>query len=110
MLLRQGDCIRLDSLTAPVGMLRTLPDLQSSVQLVAGDWLLICSDGIPEAPNQDGEDFGDDRLLAALGRFTDRTAEEVCGGIVAEVRSHIREQRQPDEITLIAMKVLLRRI
>jgi sigma-B regulation protein RsbU (phosphoserine phosphatase) len=106
MLVRQRVCNRLDSLTPPVGVLRDLPNLQNSVQLASGDWLLISSDGIPEAANQDGGDFGDDRLLGALRRLTDKTAEEVCEGIVAEVRSHIREQRQPDDITLIAMKVL----
>ena len=88
MLVRQGTCIRLESLTPPAGMLPVLPALEESIEL---------------AP---GEDFGDDGLLDALSRLGSGTALEVCEGIVKEVRNHVREQRQPDDITLIAMKVL----
>ena len=106
MIVRQGTCIRLDSLTPPAGILPILPALQDSVELASGDWLLIFSDGIPEAANENGEDFGDQGLLDALGRLGGGTAAEVCEGVVNEVRNHVREQRQPDDITLIAVKVL----
>src|SRR5271165_2967653 len=106
MLVRQGTCIRLDSITAPAGMLPVMPALQNSIELVAGDCLLIFSDGIPEATDEAGEELGDDGLLNALGRLGEGTAAEVCEGIVNEVRNYVREQRQADDITLIAMKVL----
>jgi len=106
MLVRQGTAIRLDSLTLPAGMLSDLPARQNRVQLVAEDWLLIFSDGIPESENARGEEFGDGRLIEALGRLKSGTAAQVCAGIVDEVREHLREQGQPDDITLIAVKVL----
>ncbi len=106
MVLRQGTCIRLDSITPPAGILPVLPALQNSIELTQGDWLLIFSDGIPEAPDENGEEFGDDGLLGALGRLGGGTAAGVCEGIVNEVRNHVREQRQPDDITVIAVKVL----
>jgi len=43
MLLRQGTCIRLDSITPPAGMLPVLPALQNNIELTQGDWLLIFS-------------------------------------------------------------------
>src|ERR1700734_1936574 len=58
MLVRQGNCLRLESLTLPAGMLSDLPPLQKSVELLTEDWLLIFSDGIPEAMSESGEDFG----------------------------------------------------
>ena len=76
------------------------------MKLAPGDWLLIFSDGIPEAADESGEDFGDRGLLEALGRLGSGTAAEVCAGIVDEVRHYVREQRQADDITLIAVKVL----
>jgi len=99
-------CIRLPSLTPPVGMLPDLSPLQEKVKLTSGDWLLIYSDGISEAATEGGEDFGDNGLLDSLGRLETGTAAEVCEGVVDEVRNHLREQRQPDDITLIAAKVL----
>jgi sigma-B regulation protein RsbU (phosphoserine phosphatase) len=111
MLVRRGDqgkatCIRLASLTLPVGMMPVLPPLQESVELASGDWLLIYSDGVSEAAAEGGEDFGDNRLLDSLGHLGTGTAAEVCEGVVDEVRNHLREQRQPDDITLIALRVL----
>ncbi len=106
MLVRQGRTIRLDSITPPVGLLPTLPALQERVRLLPEDWLLIFSDGIPESTSASREEFGDDRLLNALARLRSGTAAQVCEGIVNEVRDHLREQRQPDDITLIATKVL----
>ncbi len=106
MLVRGRDCIRLDSLTAPVGILPALPVVQRSVGLVSGDWLLVFSDGIPDAAGEGGGDFGDDGLLASLARLRNGTAAEVCEGVVNEVRDYAREQRQADDITLIAVKVV----
>jgi phosphoserine phosphatase RsbU/P len=106
ILVRQGSVSRLDSMTPPAGMLAILPALQDRVQLVPEDWLLIFSDGIPESTNASGEDFGDNGLLDALDCLESGTAAQVCEGIVNEVRNHLREQRQPDDITLIVVKVL----
>jgi phosphoserine phosphatase RsbU/P len=106
MLVRDGTCIRLDSITPPAGMMPVLLALQHSIKLACGDWLLIFSDGIPEAAGDGGEDFGENGLLDALGRVGSGTAAEVCAGVVDEVRNHLREQRQPDDITLIAVKVV----
>ncbi len=87
-------------------MLPVLPALENKVKLASGDWLLIFSDGIPEAVNENGDDFGDQGLLDALCRVGSGSAAEVCAGIANEVRYHVREQRQADDITLIAVKVL----
>src|ERR1035441_331208 len=43
MLVRNGTCIRLETLTPPAGMLPDLPALQESVHLESGDWLVIFS-------------------------------------------------------------------
>jgi sigma-B regulation protein RsbU (phosphoserine phosphatase) len=106
ILIRNGACIRLNSLTPPVGLFPALPALESKVELAPGDCLLIFSDGIPEAADGNGEEFGDEGLLGAFRRSCHRGAAEVCGMVVDEVRNHIREQRQADDITLIAMRVL----
>jgi serine phosphatase RsbU (regulator of sigma subunit) len=106
MLLRDGTVAPLESLTPPAGLLSDLPVRQQRVQLAPGDWLLLFSDGIVEAVNASGEEFGDQRLLEAFGRHNRTTAVQACGGIVQEVRDYIREQRQADDITLIAAHVL----
>ena len=83
--------MRLESLTTPVGLTPVLPTLQRRVGLESGDWLLIFSDGIPEATNRKEEEFADDRLFEALGRLSNGTAAEWCEGIVNEVQHHLRD-------------------
>ena len=98
--------MRLDSLTPPVGLLPTLPALQTSLQLVPRDWLLIFTDGITEALNEKGEEFGRERLLAVIARNFDRTAQEMRDSIVAELSRHSNGLVQSDDVTLIAAHVL----
>jgi serine phosphatase RsbU (regulator of sigma subunit) len=106
MLLRQKTCIRLDSMTPPVGIVAQLPDVQGSVQLAPGDWLLIFSDGIPEAANESGEEFADEGLLGVFERLRDATAAEVCEAVITEAQNRASGQRQGDDLTLIAVNVL----
>jgi sigma-B regulation protein RsbU (phosphoserine phosphatase) len=106
IVIREGACIRLNALTPPVGLFPVLPALESNVELQAGDCLLIFSDGIPEAENDHGEDFGDQGLLFALDRLGSGTPSQACEGVVEAVRNHVREQRQQDDITLIALRVV----
>jgi sigma-B regulation protein RsbU (phosphoserine phosphatase) len=96
----------LESLTPQLGMLPTLEEIAREVQLVPGDWLLVFSDGVTEAANQQGTEFGEEGLLLAFDRASTRGGAEACESVIREVRTHLQEQRQPDDITLIAMKVL----
>ncbi len=99
-------CLRLDSRTPPVGLLPTLPALQMSLQLVPDDWLLVFTDGITEALNEKGEEFGRERLLAAIARNLHRTADEMRDAILAQLGGHSRGLPQSDDVTLIAAHVL----
>jgi sigma-B regulation protein RsbU (phosphoserine phosphatase) len=83
LLVRGNNCIQLDSLTPPAGMLPVLSALQHSVELASGDWLLIFSDGIPEAASQSGDDFGREQASRRSPPSTERNS---CGG----VRGHRR--------------------
>jgi sigma-B regulation protein RsbU (phosphoserine phosphatase) len=106
MVVRQRTCIRLQGTSPPAGLLPVLSEVQRSQQLASGDWLLIFSDGIPEASNESGKCFEDEMLLDALERSCAGTAAEVCESIVNEVRYYTRGQRQADDLTLIAAKIL----
>lgn len=99
-----AEYIRLDARTYPVGLLPTLPALQTSVQLIPGDWLVIFTDGITEALNESGEEFGAARVMAALAAASVQTAEEMRQAIIAELKGHSHVP-QADDITLITAHV-----
>lgn len=105
MVIRHGACLRLDSLTPPVAILPVLPAVEKRIQLLPGDWLLIFSDGIPEATGEHDRDFADDGLLDVFRQAQHGTAAEVCESLVNAVRNHAQGQRQADDLTLIAARV-----
>jgi sigma-B regulation protein RsbU (phosphoserine phosphatase) len=64
------------------------------------------SDGITEARNTEGEEFGIARLLAAMEGNLARNAEEVRGQILDALKNHSRGVSQSDDVTLIVAHVL----
>jgi len=99
-------CRSLDPLTPPAGVLPSLAPLQSSVQLVSGDWLLIFTDGITEAPDENWQEFGRERVLAVMERNLDGTAGQMRDAVLAALAGHTRGVVQTDDVTLIAAHVL----
>lgn len=106
LLLNGGpECIRLHSLTPPVGILPTLPAAQQSIQLTGGDWLVIISDGISEACDAAGKQFGDERLLQILEQQREATASELCHRVLGAVMNYSRGRKQADDLTLVAASI-----
>jgi serine phosphatase RsbU (regulator of sigma subunit) len=95
---------RLESLTPPLGMFAEIPAAECVVQLQVGDWLLIASDGIPEARDPDGQEFGDDRLLARVVQSSE-SALAFCSETIAAVTA-FSENSPSDDLTLLAARVL----
>lgn len=102
-LVREKQGGRLDSLTPPVGMFARIAAKEASVTVDAGDWLIITSDGISEATDENGDEFGDARLLALLDRS--HTTHEFCCSSLEAVTS-FAGNKQADDLTIVAARVL----
>jgi len=76
------------------------------IRMEAGDVILIGTDGIWEAANDDGELFGKDRLREVLAAHADRSAAEIHDAVVQAVRAFRSAQPQADDITLVVVKAL----
>jgi sigma-B regulation protein RsbU (phosphoserine phosphatase) len=81
---RDGACIRLDEGGRVIGAFCDSTFIEGDVQLYEGDKLLLFTDGVTEARNAEGEEFGDRRLLECLRSYVGRNA--------AELRTLIREE------------------
>ena len=98
--------MRLESLTPPAGIFPEAPAVQRKIQLEPGDRLLIFSDGITEACNQDGEEFGDALLLSLLTSSGHLSASQLCEAVLDRVKDFSRGCPQADDLTLVAADVL----
>jgi len=77
----------------------------ASVQLAAGDRLLLFTDGITEAMKADGEEFGEDRLERAAKGLAGESSASVKSKLLAEVRTFC-DSHFHDDATLIVLGAL----
>lgn len=101
---------RLEEGGPVVGLLEFAPYSQESVKLDPGDIVVVFSDGVSEALNAAGEEFGDDRLLAAAHQAArdadDVTSPALVESIVSAVRAFTKEAPQSDDITAMVIRYL----
>ena len=74
----------LESHGSPIGLADDAYE-ERSVHLEAGDRLYLYSDGVPEAMDPAGEQFGDARLLEAIGRRRAEPLQESVATLLGEI-------------------------
>lgn len=104
LILRGNDAVeRLDATGTVLGLFEDWDCEMGERRISAGDTLALYTDGITEAFDNAEEEFGEERLVAALRKHGACCSRELLEAIVAEVRGFSpREQR--DDITMIVAK------
>lgn len=77
---------------------------QRSVMLEAGDLILFYTDGVIEAVNAGGEEFGLDRLRQFILEFQSASASGIIGSLRNTLNSYIGIAPQFDDITMMVLK------
>ena len=89
----------------PLGVWPEFAYPEASACLQAGDSLLLYTDGITDARNRDGEDYGDARLQAlATGIPRHFSADQIVRAVAEDVSRFTGGADQADDITLVALK------
>ena len=76
----------------------------NDLTLKPGDLLVLHTDGITEATNRDGEQFGEERLQQSLMRHVGKNPAEIKEGIIADLYGFSEEKRLDDDYTLVIVK------
>ena len=101
VVLRTDDSIeRLHSTSTVLGLFPIWDCVIGECQLLAGDAFALYTDGITESCNDDGQEFGEERLIEALRRHRKLSSKNRMRAIVEDVR-HFCPREQQDDITLI---------
>ena len=87
----------------PFGIDADMPYRVDETVLGAGDALFLFSDGITEAFNVAGEEFGNARLEAALETWRGHSGAEIVAGVLAATAEFTRGAEQSDDITSLAL-------
>ena len=100
-----GKLSELESIAYPLGVRRDSTYRAKRIELGPGDYLVFYTDGIIEARNQDGEEFGFERFERVILSHTISSAREMRDGILKELHEFSRGEPQFDDITLVIIKV-----
>jgi sigma-B regulation protein RsbU (phosphoserine phosphatase) len=99
-----GPVTQLDSSNFPLGFFPNTIYSKDSVRLQPGEIIVICSDGVTEARDIDGEMFGDARLRSVLEGCSGKQADETCHEVVAAVQDFVGSAPQADDLTVTVVR------
>lgn len=108
VLLRGAELLRLETGGPVVGLLRSVPYSQGSLTLLPGDVLLSYTDGISEAMTAAEEEWGEERMIAALQTVSRSSASEIVNAVFSAADAFTQGADQHDDMTILVMKLLIR--
>ncbi|MBP7865281.1 MAG: SpoIIE family protein phosphatase [Acidobacteria bacterium] len=85
----------------PVGLFAEWEYPSAAVTLEPGDVFVIFTDGVTEALDSRGEEFGEDRLAAVVSAHLNFGAAAIAEKVLAEVNAFAGDAEQHDDITLV---------
>jgi serine phosphatase RsbU (regulator of sigma subunit) len=104
LLLRNDHTLeRLHSTCSVLGLFEEWDCSIGECRLFPGDTLALYTDGITESFNDTGEEFGEQRLVAALRRHRGLSPQDLLASILEDVRQ-FSPHEQYDDITLIVAR------
>lgn len=105
VLLRDGAAEMLPSSeNMPLGVLDEAEFISGGISLMPGDTILLYTDGVTEAMDISGNEFGKDRLLETVGDVADTDASGIMESVLAAIRKHSDGAAQSDDITMVCLK------
>lgn len=104
----QADSVRwLWPTGAAIAIIEESAFRQEKVQLAPGDIVLLYTDGLTEAMNEKGEEFGADRLADVVRQGADLPAKDLVHAVRQAVADFLGQQPLADDTTLVACRVAL---
>jgi serine phosphatase RsbU (regulator of sigma subunit) len=104
----EGRIERIDTIDLgfPIGLAETIADFvaEATVQLYPGDGVVLYTDGITEAEDINGVQYGLERLCQVLSNNWHKSACEIKQAVIDQVWQHIGKQKVHDDITLLILK------
>jgi sigma-B regulation protein RsbU (phosphoserine phosphatase) len=89
----------------PVGVMEQAEYEDAELALRSGDRFWLYSDGLPEAMNPTGEQFGTERLLAEFHACSSEALSDAVRRVLRAIETWAGERGPQDDISLVAFEV-----
>ena len=100
-----GAIERLEAGGLPLGISSSYAYQSGSAQLGRGDLLLIFTDGLVEAENEQAAEYGENRMLSVMDGLQGATANEALKRVMTSVDAFVGFTRQHDDITCMVVRM-----
>lgn len=105
LLRKDGTLEQIEAGGIGLGMLDLgIPYSGQNLTINSGDKLFLYTDGIPEAMNNKEEEYSDERMIDFFKQNSGLLTDEFIRSIVEDVKSHVGEAEQSDDITSMILK------
>ena len=103
MMRSNGECVRLVEGGCVVGVFAGSLYSEDEIQFCAGDKLLLFTDGVTEARDEFGEEFGEQRLQDCLRSYRGHNAAELRTLILNEVKEFCADSFDDDAAMMVVI-------
>jgi sigma-B regulation protein RsbU (phosphoserine phosphatase) len=101
----EGKAAQLPMPGVPLGTFAGTTYDELTVDLHTGDVFVFCSDGIFEAFDEEGREFGARRIIEVVERTHAAAAKEIVGSIFGAMQAFRGDAEQTDDQTVVVVKV-----
>jgi sigma-B regulation protein RsbU (phosphoserine phosphatase) len=103
----EGRMERLDKGGMILGVLETtIPYEEGNVVLRPGDVLVLFTDGVSEAMSPSSEEYGEERLEAAIRKGAPWGAQSLIEVIHQDIQAHAGNAPQSDDVTMMVIRMV----
>ena len=99
-----GSLETLEAGGLPLGIQSSVKYETASLELKPGDALIFFTDGVVEAFNESGDEFGNARWLSAIRNLSDWDAQQTLQFLMKRVDEFVGATRQSDDITCLVFR------
>ena len=100
-----GTSAQIELAGVPLGALPATEYDQRTFDLVCGDLYVFCTDGLSEAVNAEGEEFGTGRIVETIERLHTETTQRIVDGIFEAVGAFRGDGPPADDMTAVAVRM-----
>ena len=99
----EGEFMQMEA-NVPMGLFTGFEFTDESIDNVENKMILLYTDGLNEAENEEHEQYGDDRLLAYMQQHAN-TAKTTINDLLESVAQHVAGAEPSDDLTMLCFKL-----
>ena len=100
-----GDFLNMKYSNRPLGIWEGDPFYGESIDDIRGHQLLLYTDGLNEAENEERQLLGNERLIELMAKATNKSSEEVVQMLIEAVENHRGGITPNDDLTLLCLRI-----